>query len=129
MEDRGVGLVEIGRSGGGEPQRSRFEIGAGAQGESGSFDAEGRRVLVMGCDRPRSLPAPGTEEAVDLGPVKSSIGDVPRCTQDSSHVEIVLAAEPGPRPPRMQYATGWRRAPRRGSVPTRSRLQSVRRVG
>ena len=119
MEDRGVGLVEIRRGGGGEPQGIRFEIRAGAQGETCRLDAERRGVLVVGGHRSCPLPTPRTEEPVDLGPLKSSIGDIPRSTHYSTHGRDRTRRRTVPPSPRMQYATepgsgaGWAATPPR----------------
>ena len=85
MEHGGVGLVEVGRIGGGEPQRGRVEAWIRAQGEAGRLDAESRCVLVMRGDRTGALAPASSEERLDLRPVQTSIGDVAGGTQNSTH--------------------------------------------
>ena len=80
-----VGLVQVGRGGGGEPERRRGGRRGRAQGQAGRLDPHGGGVLVVRGDRPGALAPAGAQERGDLRPLEAPVGDIARGAQDPSH--------------------------------------------
>ena len=82
---RGVGLVQIRRLGGGEPQGVGGLPRCRTQRQPGGLDPERGGVLVVGGHRPRPLAAAAAHEGRDVDPGEPPVGHVARRTQDASH--------------------------------------------
>jgi hypothetical protein len=78
MDDGGVGLVEIGRGGGGVQQQvgPGRTVAGGPQGGSSGLEGHGAGVLVEGRHGPLALAAADTGDGPDRGPVEAPERDV-----------------------------------------------------
>ena len=85
VDGGGIGLVEVGGVGGGEPQGPRGLGRSRPQGQAGRLDPHGRGVLVVGGHGPRPAAAPRAEEGGDLRARQPPVGDVAGGRGDSTH--------------------------------------------
>ena len=90
MDGGGVGLLQIGGIGGGEPQRPGLGIN-GAQGQAGGLNAHGGGVLVVGSHRSGSPAATSAHDRGDGRAVQAAVRHVTPEADDASHTAEVYA--------------------------------------
>ncbi len=77
-----VGLVQVGRGGGRQPDGARGNGRDGPHGQACRLDPHGGRVLVVGGHRSAALAAASAEDTGHLGPLEPTVGHVPGDADD-----------------------------------------------
>ena len=85
VDGGGVGLVDVGRGDGGEPQPVGAAASVRPQRQPRRLDAHGGGVLVVGGDRAGAPPAALADDRRDLAPIEPPVRQVGTPGEDPSH--------------------------------------------